>query len=76
MVAGVKANKDFFGWIIATSTTVLWECMGIATGWYANSFHSEGIRPLSLLVILQAYIDYYQLLHDLFGSALLLTTKA
>jgi hypothetical protein len=62
----VAHNKGSFGWAIATSTQILWESMGITTGWFANSFRSEGIGQLSLLIFLEAYIDYFQL-HDLPG---------
>jgi hypothetical protein len=58
---GAKDNKGSFGWVIVTSSQLLWECSGIATGWFANSFRSEGIGQLALLVFLDAYITYYQL---------------
>jgi hypothetical protein len=61
---GAKGNTGSFGWVIATSTTILWECLGIAIGWFAYSFRSEGVGQLSLLVFLEAYIQYHQL-HDL-----------
>jgi hypothetical protein len=40
--------------VIATSKKFLWECSGIASGWFANSFRSEGIGQLALLVFLEA----------------------
>lgn len=58
---GAKDNTRPFGWVIATSTQMLWECSGIATGWFANSFCSEGIGQLSLLFFLEAYIIYHGL---------------
>jgi hypothetical protein len=50
--------------VIATDTTLLWECIGTATGWYANSFRSESVGQLALLVFLEAFFGYYQL-HDI-----------
>jgi hypothetical protein len=47
--------------VIATSGQALWESIGTATGWYANSFRSEGIGQLVLLVFLETYTTYYQL---------------
>jgi hypothetical protein len=29
---GVKGNAGSFGWVIATAATMLWECIGTATG--------------------------------------------
>jgi hypothetical protein len=58
---GAKANTGSFGWVIATSGQALWESIGTATGWYANSFRSEGIGQLALLVFLETYMTYYQL---------------
>jgi hypothetical protein len=58
---GAKDNKGLFGWVIATKSKLLWECSGTATGWCANSFRSEGIGQLALLVFLDAYITYYNL---------------
>jgi hypothetical protein len=58
---GAKDNQGSFGWVIANSSKLLWECSGIDTGWFANSFRSEGIEQLALLVFLDAYITYYQL---------------
>jgi hypothetical protein len=58
---GAKKNSDSFGWVIATSKKFLWECSGIASGWFANSFRSEGIGQLALLVFLEAYTTYHQL---------------
>jgi hypothetical protein len=59
---GAKDNTGSFGWVIATTTDLLWECCGIASGWFANSFpHSEGFGQLSHLVFIEAYLDYYQL---------------
>jgi hypothetical protein len=46
---GAKDNQGSFG------------CSGITTGWFTNSFRSEGIGQLTLLVFLDAYITYYQL---------------
>jgi hypothetical protein len=52
-----KDHNGSFGWVIVTSTQMLWECSGIATGWFANSFRSEGgVGQLSLLVFFEAYI--------------------
>jgi hypothetical protein len=39
----------------------LWECHGIAPGWFTNSFRSEGIGQLAILVFFEAYLDFYQL---------------
>jgi hypothetical protein len=61
---GAKRNTGSFGWVIATSTTILWECISTATGWYANSFRSESVGQLALLVVLETFLDYYQL-HDI-----------
>jgi hypothetical protein len=61
---GAKKHSGSFGWVIASATDSLWECSGIATGWHANSFRSEGIGQLAALVFLEAFTSYYQL-HDL-----------
>jgi hypothetical protein len=53
---GAKDHAGSFGWVIATSTQILWECSGIASGWYANLFRLEGIVQLSLLVFFEAYL--------------------
>jgi hypothetical protein len=58
---GAKNNSGSFGWVIETSKTFLWECSGIASGWFANSFRSEGVGQLALLVFLEAYTTYHQL---------------
>jgi hypothetical protein len=58
---GAKDHAGSFGWVIATATTILWECCGIAAGWFANSFRSEGVGQLSLLVFIDAYITYHGL---------------
>jgi hypothetical protein len=58
---GAKDHAGSFGWVIATSTQILWECSGIASRWYANSFRSEGVGQLSLLVFFEAYILYHGL---------------
>jgi hypothetical protein len=58
---GAKDNAGLFGWVIATSTHMLWECSGIAAGWFANSLHSKGIGQLSLLFFLKAYLIYHGL---------------
>jgi hypothetical protein len=58
---GAKGNTGSFGWVIATSRQALWEIIGTATGWYANSFRSEGIGQLALLVSLETHMTYYQL---------------
>ena len=52
-----------YPWTIATETLFLWECSGTATGWFANSFRSEGIGQLALIVFLEAFLAYYQLLN-------------
>jgi hypothetical protein len=56
-----QGNTGSFGWVIATSGKALWESIGTATGWYANSLRSEGIGQLALLVFLETYTTYYQL---------------
>jgi hypothetical protein len=48
------------GWVIATDNEVLWECSGSTFGWYANSFHSEGLSHLSLFVFLRAFITFHR----------------
>jgi hypothetical protein len=62
---GAKRNAGSFGWVIATTTMMIWECIGTTTGWYANSFRSESVGQLTLLVFLEAFFDYYQL-HNIF----------
>ena len=62
MDGGAKDNDGSFGWVIATATNLLWECCGIATGWFANSFRSEGVGQLSLLVFTEAYVTYHGLM--------------
>jgi hypothetical protein len=66
---GAKRNTGSFGWVIATSTTMFWQCIGTATGWYADSFRSEIVSQLALLVFLETFIDYYQL-HDIVTPSL------
>jgi hypothetical protein len=62
---GAKQNAGSFGWVIATATTLLlWEYIGTATGWYANSFCSKSLGQPAILVFLEAFFDYYQL-HDI-----------
>jgi hypothetical protein len=58
---GATTTAGSFGWVLATATTLLWEGSGPATGWAANSFRSEGVGQLSLLVFLEAFLDYYQI---------------
>ncbi len=53
---GSKDHAGSFGWVIATATTI-----GIAAGWFANSFRSEGVGQLSLLVFNEAHITYHGL---------------
>jgi hypothetical protein len=55
---GAKANIGSFGWVIATPQKLLWECIGVASGWFANSFRSEGIGQLSLLISLETYMEF------------------
>ena len=38
------------------------QCSGPATGWFANSFRSEGIGQLALLVFLESFLACCQLL--------------
>jgi hypothetical protein len=64
-----KRNRGSFGWVIATSTTMFWQCIGTANGWYANSFRSESVGQLALLVFLETFVDYYQL-HDIVTPSL------
>jgi hypothetical protein len=59
---GAKQHTGSFGWAVATATKILWECSGRATGWFANSFRSEGIGQLALLAFLEAFANYFQLL--------------
>jgi hypothetical protein len=59
---GAKQHTGSFGWVVATANKLLWECSGRATGWFANSFRSEGIGQLALLVFLEAFATYFQLL--------------
>jgi hypothetical protein len=58
---GAKGNTGSFGWVIATPEKAIWESIGAATGWYANSFRSEGIGQLALLVFLEIYVEFYNL---------------
>jgi hypothetical protein len=58
---GAKSHDGSFGWIIATDKEFLWECHGTAPGWFTNSFRSEGMGQLALLVFLDAYLEYHQL---------------
>jgi hypothetical protein len=58
---GAKDHAGSFGWVIATATTVLWECVGTATGWFANSFRSEGVGQLSMMVFTEVYVAYHGL---------------
>jgi hypothetical protein len=47
--------------VIASTASILWECHGIASGWLANSFRSEGVGQLSMLLFFEAYLDYHDL---------------
>jgi hypothetical protein len=58
---GAKGNTGSFGWVIAIPEKAIWESIGTATGWYANSFRSEGIGQLALLVFLETYVEFYKL---------------
>jgi hypothetical protein len=58
---GAKGNTGSYGWVIATADKPLWECVGTATGWFANSFRSEGIGQLAYLVFLETFVEYYEL---------------
>jgi hypothetical protein len=76
---GAKQHMGSFRWAIATATatTILWECSGRATGWFANSFRSEGIGQLALLAFLEASTCLsITVLHRTLGSASPLTIKA
>ena len=59
---GAIRHSNSYRWAIATDTLFLWECSGTATGWFVYSFRSEGIGRLALLVFLEAFPTYYQLL--------------
>jgi hypothetical protein len=48
---------------------MFWQCIGTANGWYANSFRSESVGQLALLVFLETFVDYYQL-HDIVTPSL------
>jgi hypothetical protein len=56
-----REHTGSYGWVIATDDKPLWECVGTATGWFTNSFKSEGIGQLALLVFLEAFVEYYEL---------------
>ena len=58
---GALKHVGSIGWVIATDTELLWDCCGTAYGWHANSFRSEGLSHLSMLVFLQAFINFYQI---------------
>jgi hypothetical protein len=61
LTAAQKTTLDPSGWVIATATALIWECSGIAAGWCADSFGSEGVGQLLLLVFLEVYIACYGL---------------
>jgi hypothetical protein len=58
---GALKHVGSIGWVIAAETELLWDCCGTAFGWHANSFRSEGLSHLSMLVFLQAFIRFYQI---------------
>ena len=59
---GATRHAGSYRWVIATALHFLWEGSGIANGWFANSFRLEGIGQLALLVFIEAFLAYYQLL--------------
>ena len=61
---GAKHHAGSVGWVIATANKFHWGCSGTATGWFANSFRSEGIGQLALLESIETFVDYCQL-HDI-----------
>jgi hypothetical protein len=59
--SGATANTGSFGWVIPTPNQLIWECIGISTGWNANSFRSEGVGQLALVMFLELYAEYHNL---------------
>jgi hypothetical protein len=58
---GAHKHVGSLGWVIATEDEILWDCTGSAIGWHANSFRSEALGHLSILVFLQCFIDFHQI---------------
>jgi hypothetical protein len=59
---GALQHVGSIGWVIATEDDTLWDCTGSALDWNANSFRSEGLSHLSLLVFIQSFIDFHVLI--------------
>jgi hypothetical protein len=59
---GALHHVGSIGWVIATEDETLWDCTGSALGWNANSFRSEGLSHLSLLVFIQSFLDFHELI--------------
>jgi hypothetical protein len=58
---GASKHVGSNSWVIATEAEILWDCTGSALGWHANSFRSEGLSHLSLLVFLQSFIVFHNI---------------
>jgi hypothetical protein len=55
---GAKGNRGAYGWVISTDKKLLWECSAVpAPGWFTNSFRSEGVGQLTILVFIEAYLE-------------------
>jgi hypothetical protein len=58
---GTKGHTGSFSLVVATADQTLWECTGTASGWHANSFRSEAIGQLALLVFHKTCVTFHQL---------------
>jgi hypothetical protein len=58
---GDPQHVGSIGWVIATEDETLWDGTGLAFGWDANSFRSEGLSHLSLFVVLKSFLGFHQL---------------
>jgi hypothetical protein len=58
---GALHHIGSIGWVIATEDDTLWDCTGSALGWNANSFRSEGLGHLSLLVFIQSFLAFHEI---------------
>eukprot|EP00957_Ditylum_brightwellii_P079307 6030248-Ditylum_brightwellii.AAC.1 len=58
---GMYAKDGYFGWVIATETTILWEARGYvqANPNMIESLRTEGMSQLALMTFLKQYCPYH-----------------
>ena len=57
----IEPIKGSYGWVIASSTKILWTGRGYTRGYPINSHRAEGYGRLAGLVFLRRYIQYMKL---------------